>query len=278
MPIFAPDLNNNSKRKKERKGRAIRPDRRLEARYRQRLFRINRTMQDEYLRLARLIKSGQINQADALRRLDQVEEALAQRGISRDIAQRIVTQADATNKERLQNMLGQTFGVDIFGIVDDFGLLEQLDGMIEENVGLITSVPKDSLDRARRAIVANFRGEKLFGGSLISEFQNIGRITKSRAKLIARDQTSKLNASINQSRQQGIGIEEYIWRNSKDERVVGNPSGLYPKGNRKHMNHWDREGKKFRWDKPPVDGHPGVPIQCRCRAEPVIDISKLKRS
>lgn len=275
MPIFAPELNGNGK--KERKGRSIKPDKRLEAQYNRQLLRVNRTLQDEYLRLGRLIRDKQINQADALRRLDQVEEALAQRGIARGMAQEIVGQANETNRERMQNMFKATFGIDVFGIVDDLGLMESLDGMIEENAGLITSIPRSSIQRARNAITGNFRGEDLPGGTLIQELQRIGSITKKRAKLIARDQTSKLNASINQVRQTSIGIEEYIWRTSKDERVVGTPGGLYPVGNAKHMNHFVREGKKFRWDSPPPDGHPGTPIYDRCHAEPIIDISKLRR-
>lgn len=274
MPVYAPDLNNNG-RKKERVGKAIRPDKSLEVRYRNRLLRINRTLQDEYLALGRLINKNQINQADALRRLEMVEDALAQRGIARQYAAGVVQQASNTNRERLENLFKSTFGIDVFGIVDDLGLRQQLDGMIEENVGLITSIAKESLDKARFAVIANFRGEALPGETLIGELQRIGNITKNRAKLIARDQTSKLNSSINQARQQSVGIEEYIWRTSNDQRVVGAPGGLYPDGNDKHNEHWDREGKKFRWDAQPPDGHPGMPIQCRCRAEPVIDLDKI---
>lgn len=279
MPIYAPELNNQNGRKPERNGRAIRPDKKLEVRYRKNLFRINRTLQDEYLRLGRMINAGQINQADALRRLDMIDEAmqLQMRSEARSMAKQVVGQASETNRERMQNMFKNIFGVDIFGIIDDAGLREQLDGMIEENIGLIKTIPQDSLQRARNAVTANFRGETLPGGSLIKELQRIGGITKNRARLIARDQTSKLNSSINQARQQSIGVEEYVWRNSKDERVVGNPSGLYPKGRRKHNDHWNRDGKRFKWSDPPPDGHPGQPIQCRCRAEPIIDINKLKR-
>lgn len=259
MPIYAPELN--GKKSKKRVGRAIRPDRSLERRYRNRLFRINRTVQDEFMMLARAINRGLINQPDALRRLDQVEERLVQRGVARNIATQTVSQANETNRERMENMFKRTFGIDVFGIIDDLGLREQLDAMTEENVGLIVSMSRDTFADVRQAINANYRGEELKGGSLIGELQRLGAKSKSRARLIARDQTSKLNSSINQSRQQAVGIEEYIWRNSKDERVVGNPAGLYPKGNRKHMNHWDREGKKFRWDSPPPDGHPGIPIQ-----------------
>ena len=34
--------------------------------------------------------------------------------------------------------------------------------------------------------------------------------------------------------------------------------------------HRAREGQIFAWDKPPSDGHPGQPINCRCYAEPII--------
>lgn len=75
-----------------------------------------------------------------------------------------------------------------------------------------------------------------------------------RAKLIARDQVSKLNARMTQLRQTGVGIEKYIWRTSIDERV--------------RESHKEKEGKKYSWNKPPVDtGHPGEDYQCRCWAE-----------
>ena len=97
-----------------------------------------------------------------------------------------------------------------------------------------------------------------------------------RARLIARDQTSKMNVAINMARQTSIGIEEYIWRTAKDRRVVGTPGGLWPEGNAMHGNHYKREGKTYRWDNPPHDGHPGWPINCRCYPEPVLDPDKLR--
>ena len=82
------------------------------------------------------------------------------------------------------------------------------------------------------------------------------RVSKSKAKLIARDQTGKLYGEINQARQDEAGITSYIWRTSMDERV--------------RDEHAEREGQEFEWCAPPDDGHPGIPIQCRCEAEPVL--------
>jgi SPP1 gp7 family putative phage head morphogenesis protein len=99
---------------------------------------------------------------------------------------------------------------------------------------------------------------------LVEEFG----FARSRAKLIARDQTSKFNGSLNRIRQQQAGITEYRWSTSHDERVRGNPDGKYPNA---RPSHWAREDKVFAWDKPPSDGHPGEPINCRCVALAVLN-------
>jgi SPP1 gp7 family putative phage head morphogenesis protein len=39
--------------------------------------------------------------------------------------------------------------------------------------------------------------------------------------------------------------------------------------NRVRHDHQDREGRQYRWASPPPDGPPGMPINCRCYAEPV---------
>jgi len=101
-----------------------------------------------------------------------------------------------------------------------------------------------------------------------------------------------VSSSLNQYRQTSIGISEYIWRNVRDQRVVGNPSGKYPTGSSAHHDHWIMEGLLCRWNDPTVyskDGgrtwlkrtsdmpkaHPGEEILCRCSAEAVIDVKKI---
>ena len=81
-------------------------------------------------------------------------------------------------------------------------------------------------------------------------------VSRSKARLLARDQILTLNAQITRTRQTNAGIEEYIWTTSGDERV--------------RPEHEEREGKRFRWNTPPEDGHPGEPIQCRCTPFPVL--------
>lgn len=105
-------------------------------------------------------------------------------------------------------------------------------------------------------------------------------VVRSRAELIARDQTLKLYGQVQQERQTEAGIVEYTWSTSEDERVRGNPAGLYPKS---HGNHWKLEGTTQRWDSPPlVDEkagrreHPGGDFQCRCAAIPILPVDELR--
>ncbi|PZR88366.1 MAG: hypothetical protein DI537_23805 [Stutzerimonas stutzeri] len=78
-------------------------------------------------------------------------------------------------------------------------------------------------------------------------------VSKTRARFIARDQTTKLAANLDRLRQQEAGITEYRWRHS----------------GKKHPRpeHVARDGQIFRWDSPPDDGPPGTQPNCGCRAQ-----------
>lgn len=93
---------------------------------------------------------------------------------------------------------------------------------------------------------------------LKAQLMERGVVSESRAELIARDQTLKLNGSINQCRQQALGIDSYVWDTSGDERVRDEHQAL--------------DGQEFRWDSPPDVGNPGQDFQCRCIGLPVIAI------
>jgi len=93
-------------------------------------------------------------------------------------------------------------------------------------------------------------------------------VTRSKADLLARDQTLTLNSQITKQRQTNVGIESYIWTTSGDDRV----RGLDPKDSTDHAS---LDGTVHRWDNPPDVGdgrrlHPGEDYQCRCTAFPVL--------
>ena len=86
---------------------------------------------------------------------------------------------------------------------------------------------------------------------------------EARVTAFAANSVSSLNTQLMRERAQSMGINNYIWETQKDERVRGNPTGLYPKAK---PSHHARQGKIFRWDQPPEGGAPGEAYGCRCYA------------
>lgn len=72
-----------------------------------------------------------------------------------------------------------------------------------------------------------------------------------------------LDSILTRERQKSIGANEYIWETMKDERVRGDPTGLYPNAK---PSHYVRQGVVFNWNRPPEGGHPGEAFGCRCKA------------
>jgi len=94
-------------------------------------------------------------------------------------------------------------------------------------------------------------------------------VTRSKADLLARDQTLTLNAEIARNRQVNAGIRQYIWTTSGDDRV----RGLDPND---ATDHASLDGTVQDWNAPPDVGdgrrlHPGEDYQCRCTAFPVLE-------
>ena len=139
-----------------------------------------------------------------------------------------------------------------------------------ENVSLITSLEEEYFARLEADIVVALRDGARYE-QLAEVIQERYGTSARRAEIIARDQMGSLYSKVNEEKLKDVGVEEYRWRNSQDERVVGNPSGKYPEPSNPamHGDHWAREGQVYSWSDGPEDGHPGEPIMCRCTAEPV---------
>ena len=131
-----------------------------------------------------------------------------------------------------------------------------LNYFLHKNAQLIKSLPDEELERVAGILERGLQQGVRFT-DISKSIQKSFAITRRRATLIARDQTTKLNSSLTRLRQEEVGIEEYIWQTSGDERV--------------RPTHRVNDGKKFKWDTPPkVTGHPGNDVNCRCVAIPVI--------
>lgn len=127
---------------------------------------------------------------------------------------------------------------------------------IEEAVNYIQDIPAKLAQQVSQEFnEALLRGER--GASLTKIFEERLNVAQSRAKMIARDQSTKALGNVQKVRQQALGVSKYEWVTAGDERVRPSHAAL--------------NGKVFSWDAPPAVGHPGADINCRCVAVAVFD-------
>lgn len=134
------------------------------------------------------------------------------------------------------------------------------------NADLIVSLCQDQIDDLRKTIIEPNTALRV--EELAKLIQDRFGVKDSRAELIARDQTLKLNGQLTEANMRTAGVSRYIWTTSKDERVRGNPDGKYPDAD---PSHYAQDGQIYSWDDPPETGHPGQDFQCRCTPYPLIE-------
>ena len=192
------------------------------------------------------------------------------------IASRVVNTANNANKERFNRQASKTFGIDLKGALSSSGkaVQDQLAIDRELNASLIKSVATEFKQQISETIMTNVQSGKR-STDLITQIKERYNVSQSRAKLIARDQTSKLNGSLVKARAQAVGSKTYIWSGAMDERA--------------RQDHKVMQGKTCKWDDPTVysddggetwkkrkqiggvEAHPTEPINCRCAALPVVE-------
>lgn len=192
------------------------------------------------------------------------------------IASRVVNTANNANKERFNRQASKTFGIDLKGALSSSGkaVQDQLAIDRELNASLIKSVATEFKQQILETIMTNVQSGKR-STDLITQIKERYSVSQSRAKLIARDQTSKLNGSLVKARAQAVGSKMYTWSGAMDERS--------------RQDHKVMQGKTCKWDDPTVysddggetwkkrkqiggvEAHPTEPINCRCAALPVVE-------
>lgn len=158
------------------------------------------------------------------------------------------------NKKQWQKVLRAGFGVDL--LQNEPWLAVEINRFVKENTALITKLEQEMITDIERNILQAAR-QGLSNKEIAEIIAKRNGVYGSRADLIARDQMNKYNGRLMQNRQMQTGVERYVWRSSDDERV--------------RPLHSEYDNKVFDWDNPPSDGHPGMAIQCRCYAEPVLE-------
>lgn len=211
-------------------------------------------------------RPSDVTQRTVAKQLEHAAEAVGHM-ITQDALDRIVD-AQARRLDRFSlRELRRILAIDLRREIP--GLQGMIDRWRSENVRLIESgivgpddgvrlrpLLEDVSEVVERAHAEGIRVEHL-SRQLVQRYG----VSESRAQLIARDQTLKLNGRISAHRQQDAGIERYRWSTSRDERT--------------RREHARLNGTVHRWSEPPSVGrgrhaHPGQDIQCRCVAVPIL--------
>lgn len=228
-------------------GRALIAPRAAENRYASGLRALMRGLVDRY-QAALGLRTDSYDRA-ALDALD-VQMRAAIRATVPRLYSRMALEVRMANREAAIKNLGMMPGADL---VIERKVLEAR----EANIQLVENAGRDYAQSVRDV----FEDPESFGLSVAELKDRLlakGDISAARAELIARDQVLKLNAQVNQARQEAAGVEEYVWSTVGDDRV--------------RPTHRAHEGRRYRWDTPPErTGHPGHDVQCRCVPIPVLD-------
>lgn len=253
--------------RRQRKPRPVLLPRRIELQYKADLLMLVRAMraatQEQLLPVLRELESEYSYTRDAYG--SRIEEALQRLAASfggiGDLARRMTDKfmraLSAANAAQQAEMIRRAIGVDLGASLNALDIRRVVEAATVNNVQLIRSIPAQYVDKLQNLVLTNVAVGKRFE-SIEGEIQTLLDTTESRAKLIARDQTSKVNGQITEARQTALGIERYTWSTSGDERVREEHAAL--------------DGETFAWNDPPSEGHPGSAIACRCVALPEISL------
>lgn len=137
----------------------------------------------------------------------------------------------------------------------DMGVDAMIGAAREWNLSLISNASEEYIDQVEAVLDKAFT-EGLRVEELLELLIERASVSESRAELIARDQTLKLNGQITKTRCQNAGIDRYTWSTSQDDRV--------------RPSHEELEGLDFDFSDPPDVGNPGDDFQCRCVAVPIV--------
>jgi SPP1 gp7 family putative phage head morphogenesis protein len=208
-----------------------------------------------------------VNVETVRRQLEWLDLATAQLVTVEDVAEVVGPAGEALNTTSTRQ-LERVLGIDLRA--GDPAMQRHINQWRDRNVGLIETGlrAREASPRLRPSLLQDVsevveRGhrEGLRVEVLAHDIKQRFDVSDSRAELIARDQTLKLNAQINRQRQMQVGIRKYRWSTSKDSRV--------------RDRHAELEGTIHSWEDPPrvAPGryeHPGGDYQCRCVSMPII--------
>ena len=201
-------------------------------------------------------KGFQAISAKALMKVLEKYEKLDRTSQAENIANGFVSRGDAQNHAEVSTNLKNQTGIDLSAYLRNSpNIVERVNELTVSNIQLIKSIRTQYLDKVQNSVMqAMVQGT--LNKDLAEQLKKLGKDVENRAMLIARDQSSKLNAALTRARHEEVGIKKYMWSTSGDERV--------------RASHAEKDGQIFEYTNPPT-GHPGHDVNCRCVQIPVLD-------
>ena len=151
-------------------------------------------------------------------------------------------------------------------------LREILKASVEQSAGLIKRIPAEYLGKVQNAVMRSIQ-TGAGSNALFDELETYRVKTKNWAYNTARDQTTRVYASIARQNMLDAGVKRFEW--------VHSGGGSHPREH--HLERWPEGLNRgiFAFDDPPVidpkTGETGFPAQlpnCRCFARPLFDFSE----
>jgi uncharacterized protein with gpF-like domain len=179
-------------------------------------------------------------------------------------------------------------GVPFYGTIEWWD--EVKNAWIRDAVARITGTVTKYYEDVRSLVLDAIRSGTSYEEIVARLMKLDSTLTEKRAEFLARDLVGKLNGTIEQKLQSGLGIGNYFWQTAADERVRGRPGGRYPDA---LPSHWSMDSLVCDWSNPNIvsfdygrtwvprspempNYHPGMDWQCRCRGTPFL-VNLLKQ-
>lgn len=193
------------------------------------------------------------------------------------LVRKVILKTDKYQKTKFRTAADYGFGIDISKLPDFIGYKQFINSMIEKNISEIKYLRTDTIHKLEMSLRTSIEQGKSIS-QVTNQIMQAGQITKKRAATIARNEIKNITSQLNQRRSVNAGFEIYEWMTAGEQRVRGNPNGLYPKA---RPSHWIMEGMYCRYDNDNVyspdqgktwkkrtakmpKGKPGDDINCRC--------------
>lgn len=140
--------------------------------------------------------------------------------------------------------------------------------LVEQNAQLIRSLPAD----VARTVALHIAEHQQSGERAAAVEAYIRHVSRVKARLIARTETSKASTALTRARSEDLGVQWYVWQTSEDSRV--------------RLSHRKMQGILVNWADPPSpellageksEGHyqAGDIYNCRCYPAPLVRLDTI---